>query len=139
MRALVVGGILLALATAAYALLATSKPSLLLFSEVMFADSFSIAFAGVALVNYLSGLTKLGYTATQYALLSSSYTWVGKALKGPSGAFIDALKPTHGLMAAYEIFFVGAGAIGIPAILLFMLLQGLSRNPREPRVSDPAA
>jgi hypothetical protein len=26
------------------------------------------------------------------------------------------------LMGAYEIFFIGAGAIGIPAILLFMIL-----------------
>jgi PAT family beta-lactamase induction signal transducer AmpG len=105
----------------------------------MAGDSFSISFAGVALVAYLSSLTSLGYTATQYALLSSAYTWSGKILKGFSGAAVDSLKASHGLMGAYEIFFIGAGAIGIPAIVLFMVLAGLSRKSREPRISDPAA
>jgi PAT family beta-lactamase induction signal transducer AmpG len=36
-------------------------------------DNFAQAFAGVALVAYMSSLTGLGYTATQYALLSSTY------------------------------------------------------------------
>ena len=121
-RTLIVGGIILAVATAAFALLAIHKPSNLTFALVMAGDSFSISFAGVALVTYLSGLTSLGYTATQYALLSSAYTWAGKILKGFSGAVIDGLKASHGLMGAYEIFFIGAGAIGLPAILLFMVL-----------------
>jgi len=120
--ALVAGGIILAIATAAFALLVIGKPSVLMFALVMAGDSFSISFAGVALVTYLSSLTSLGYTATQYALLSSAYTWAGKILKGFSGAVIDGLKESHGLMGAYEIFFIGAGALGIPAIVLFMIL-----------------
>ena len=55
-------------------------------------------------------------------LLSSAYAWAGRMLKGFSGSIVDSLKAAHGLMAAYEIFFIGAGAIGIPAILLFMIL-----------------
>lgn len=139
MRTLIVGGILLALATAAFALLAMGKTDVTLFALVMAGDSFSASFAGVALVAYLSGLTSLGYTATQYALLSSAYTWAGKILKGFSGAFIDGLKPAVGLMGAYEIFFIGAGAIGIPAILLFWVLAVLSQKGPEPAVSPPAA
>ena len=46
------------------------------------------SFAGVALVSYMSSLTSLGYTATQYALLSSTYAWAGKILKGFSGAIV---------------------------------------------------
>ena len=131
MRTLIVGGIILALATAAFALLAVGKLDQLRFALVMAGDSFSIAFAGVATVTYLSSLTSLGYTATQYALLSSAYTWAGKILKGFSGVLIDGLKASHGLMTAYEIFFIGAGSVGIPAILLFMVLAAYSPKPHN--------
>ncbi len=131
-RALIVGGVVLAIATAAFAMLAVGKPDNLIFAAVMAGDSFSISFAGVALVSYLSSLTSLGYTATQYALLSSAYTWAGKVLKGFSGAFIDGLKASHGLMGAYEIFFIGAGAIGIPAIVLFMILAAYGPKSHAP-------
>ena len=57
----------------------------------MATDNFCYAFAGVALVTYMSSLTSLGYTATQYALLSSTYTLFGKFLKGFSGAVVDGL------------------------------------------------
>ncbi|HUO92342.1 MAG TPA: MFS transporter [Rhizomicrobium sp.] len=134
LKALIAGGIVLALATAAFATLAIGKPDNFLFAAVMAGDSFSISFAGVALVSYLSSLTSLGYTATQYALLSSAYTWVGKFLKGFSGAFIDSLKVSHGLMGAYEIFFIAAGLVGIPAILLFVVLEAY-----HPKASAPAS
>src|SRR6202048_5242537 len=86
MRALVIGGILQAAATAAFAALAFAGTSIPLFGLVMVGDNFGISFAGVALVAYMSSLTNLGYTATQYALLSSTYAWLGKILKGFSGA-----------------------------------------------------
>ncbi len=76
----------------------------------------------------MSSLTSLGYTATQYALLSSSYTWVGKILKGFSGVVVETLAASHGLMTAYAIFFIGAGAIGLPALALCLLLAGVQRR-----------
>lgn len=130
MRALVLGGILQALGFAAFALLAEKNPPTLLFASVMAGDNFSTGFAGVALVSYMSSLTSLGYTATQYALLSSSYAWVGKILKGSTGIFVESLAAQTGLLRAYQIFFVGAGAIGIPAIVLFILLSTRQRPPR---------
>jgi PAT family beta-lactamase induction signal transducer AmpG len=139
LRSLIVGGIILAIATAAFAVLAMGKPDVWVFAAIMAGDSFSISFAGVALVAYLSSLTSLGYTATQYALLSSAYTWVGKILKGFSGVFIDGLKASHGLMTAYEIFFIAAGSVGIPAILLFMVLAAYSPKPNNLSASRPAA
>jgi MFS transporter, PAT family, beta-lactamase induction signal transducer AmpG len=148
MSALIVGGILQALAVSAFATLAltghftfaqgslfhvvTGDPHLRLFAAVMAGDNFGISFAGVALVTYMSSLTSLGYTATQYALLSSAYAWVGKIAKGFSGIIVESLTPAHGLMGAYAIFFVGAGAIGIPAILLFLLLEFRLRRPLQP-------
>jgi PAT family beta-lactamase induction signal transducer AmpG len=85
-------------------------------------DNFAIALAGVTLVAYMSSLTSLGYTATQYALLSSTYAWAGKLLKGFSGATVEAMAAQIGLMNAYAAFFIGCGLIGVPALVLFGLL-----------------
>jgi PAT family beta-lactamase induction signal transducer AmpG len=122
MRALIVGGLLQAAAVAAYAILAFASASVPVFALVMAADNFSISFAGVALVAYMSSLTNLGYTATQYALLSSTYAWMGKILKGFSGAAVESLSASHGLVHAYGIFFIGCGLIGVPAVILFAAL-----------------
>ena len=122
MRALIIGGILQAAATAAFATLAFAGLSIRLFALVMVSDNFSLSFAGVALVAYMSSLTNLGYTATQYALLSSTYAWLGKILKGFSGAAVESLSTTHGLIHAYGIFFIVCGLTGVPAVLLFAAL-----------------
>ena len=121
-RALIVGGILQAVSIACFALLAGPHPTFALFGSIMAFDSFATSFAGVALVSYMSSLTSLGYTATQYALLASAYVWLGKILKGFSGTVVENLSASLGLMKAYAFFFMGAGAIGIPALILFALL-----------------
>ena len=121
-KTLIAGAILQPLAVASFALLAYRGADLTLFSSIMAFDSFAMSFAGVALVTYMSGLTSLGYTATQYALLTSTYAWVGKFLKGFSGALVESLQVTHGLMGAYGLFFIGAGAIGLPALILCLIL-----------------
>jgi len=123
MRALIIGGILQAAATAAFATLAFAGLSIRLFALVMAGDNFSLSFAGVALVAYMSSLTNLGYTATQYALLSSTYAWLGKILKGFSGATVESLSTAHGLIHAYGIFFIACGLTGVPAVLLFAALD----------------
>src|SRR5262249_35861606 len=122
MRALIIGGILQAVAVAAYAILAFASASVPVFALVVAGDNFGISFAGVALVAYMSSLTSLGYTATQYALLSSTYAWMGKILKGFSGAIVESLSANYGLVHAYGIFFIGCGLIGVPAVLLFAAL-----------------
>ena len=122
MRALIIGGILQAAATAAFATLAFVGLNIRLFALVMAGDNFSLSFAGVALIAYMSSLTSLGYTATQYALLSSTYAWLGKILKGFSGAAVESLSATHGLIHGYGIFFIACGLTGVPAILLFAAL-----------------
>jgi len=122
MRALIIGGILQAAAIAAYATLAFSGTSTRLFAAVMAGDNFSISFAGVALIAYMSSLTSIGYTATQYALLSSTYAWLGKILKGFSGAEVESLGRTYGLIHGYGIFFIACGLTGLPAVLLFAVL-----------------
>jgi MFS transporter, PAT family, beta-lactamase induction signal transducer AmpG len=134
MRALVLGGILQATAIAAFAVLATTKADLGIFIAVMIYDSIATSFAGVALVSYMSSLTSLGYTATQYALLASSYAFLGKFLKGFSGQVVEALSRGGDLMHAYAVFFIGCGLMGVPGVLLFVLLSRI-----QARREDPAA
>jgi len=131
MRALIIGGVLQAAATAAFATLAFAGLSIRLFALIMVGDNFSLSFAGVALVAYMSSLTNLGYTATQYALLSSTYAWLGKILKGFSGAAVESLSHTHGLIHAYGIFFIVCGLAGVPGVLLFAAL-GYWHRQKQP-------
>ncbi len=118
---LIVGLVLEALGTGAFALLALHVDDAT-FAAVMTLDSFAQAFAGVALVTYMSSLTSLGYTATQYAMLSSTYAILGKFLKGFSGVAVDAMTPTHGLLGAYATAFIGTALTAIPPLLLILLL-----------------
>jgi PAT family beta-lactamase induction signal transducer AmpG len=136
MRALIIGGILQAASIAAYAVLATSKTDLPTFVAVMAFDSIATSFAGVALVSYMSSLTSLGYTATQYALLSASYVFLGKFLKGFSGQVIEWLSRGGDLMHAYAVFFIGCGLSGLPGIALFLVLSRI--HARREKAAAPA-
>ena len=127
LRTLVVGLVLEGIGTAAFALLAF-HPDATLFAAVMSLDSFAQSFAGVALVTYMSSLTSLGYTATQYAMLSSTYAILGKLLKGFSGVAVDTLTPTYGLLGAYATSFLVTGLTAIPPLLLIMLLWRMQRR-----------
>jgi MFS transporter, PAT family, beta-lactamase induction signal transducer AmpG len=135
MRALIVGGILQALGIAAFALLAHGGPNIPLFTAIMVFDDFAISVAGIALVAYMSSLTSLGYTATQYALLSSAYALIGKLLKGPSGLVVDMLTAQMGRMDAFAAFFIGCGLMGVPALVLFALLERNHRRQGVPPVN----
>jgi PAT family beta-lactamase induction signal transducer AmpG len=127
-RTLIIGVVLQSLVIAAFALLAYSGPDIRVFGAVMAADNFGIAFAGVALVTYMSSLTSLGYTATQYALLSSAYTYVGKFGKGFSGVIVEQLASGRTLLEGYGLFFIGAGLLGIPALVLCVFLARVTRH-----------
>ncbi len=124
---LVAGLVLEGLGTAAFALLSV-YPEPAVFAAVMTLDAFAQAFAGVALVTYMSSLTSLGYTATQYAMLSSTYALLGKFLKGFSGIAVETLAPTQGLLGAYATAFVATGLTAIPPLLLLLLLWHMQRR-----------
>lgn len=130
---LIVGLVLEALGTGAFALLALHVNDAL-FAAVMTLDAFAQAFAGVALVTYMSSLTSLGYTATQYAMLSSTYALLGKFLKGFSGVAVETMTPTYGLLGAYATAFIGTALTAIPPLLLILVLwrmQGREGTGRE--------
>lgn len=133
-RTLILGGVLQPIAIAAFAFLTYWGPSPTLFSAVMMLDSFSMSLAGIALISYMSTLTSLDYTATQYALLTSALVWAGKFLKGFSGAWVQGLiGPGRDLVHAYALFYLYAAATGIPALILVLLLAWLQRGKASTR------
>jgi PAT family beta-lactamase induction signal transducer AmpG len=134
---LIVGLVLEALGTASFALLALHANDAI-FAAVMSLDAFAQAFAGVALVTYMSSLTSLGYTATQYAMLSSTYALLGKFLKGFSGVAVESLTPTYGLLGAYATAFIATGLTAIPAMLLILLLWRMQGREGTSGGSVPA-
>ena len=130
MPAVILGCVSQMSGTALYAVLPYAHDPIT-FAVVMGLDNFAIALAGVTLVAYMSSLTSLGYTATQYALFSATYTWAGKVLKGFSGLAVETMTPHVGLMNAYALFFIGCGLIGVPALLLFAFLARRSGGRPE--------
>jgi PAT family beta-lactamase induction signal transducer AmpG len=134
-RALILGGLIQPPAIALFALLALRGYDLSLYEAVMGFDAFAMSFSGVALVAYMSSLTSLGYTATQYAVLTSALAWTGKTLKGFSGAVVDGLQHGRDLMHAYALFYLGAAVFGVPAIVLCIIL---AREIERRRTRVPA-
>ncbi len=133
---LVAGAVLGPGSNLAFAYLALHGADDGVFTAAMVIDNFCNGFAGVALVGYMSSLTNIGYTATQYALLSSFYALLGKVLKGFSGVTVETLENGRTLLEAYSLFFVGTALVGIPAVVLCIVLA--SRQPR-PAAAPPDA
>ncbi len=84
------------------------------------ADNLSAGIASSAFVAYLSGLTNVAYSATQYALFSSLMLLLPKFIAGFSGVVVDA----HG----YPYFFTGTALLGVPVLVLVWLAARAERN-----------
>lgn len=115
---LVLGAFLAPASNLGLTFMATQGPELSAFAVALALENFSEGFSGTALIAWMSSLTTFGYAATQYALLSSFYTILGKILKGFSGVAVNELELMFGLIPAYGIFFACTAAIGIPSIFI---------------------
>ena len=78
------------------------------------ADNLAAGFAGTVFIAYLSGLTSVAYTATQYALFSALMTVLGNFIGGFSGVVVEA--------SSWVSFFLYASAMGLPAIVLSLVV-----------------
>lgn len=127
---LLLGALIGPMSNLGYTLMAMTGLSTPMFAGVLFVENFSEGFAGAALVAYMSSLTGIGYTATQYALLSSFYALLGKFLKGFSGVAVESLEQAYPLMTAYALFFAATAMVGIPAVVLCWILERRNRRLR---------
>ena len=80
--------------------------------------------ASAAFIAYLSSLTNVSYSATQYALFSSMMLLAPKWLAGYSGAFVDAYD--------YPTFFTATALLGLPVLILIWLATRVSSAPASP-------
>jgi PAT family beta-lactamase induction signal transducer AmpG len=113
MRILMLGAVLSAITNVLFAWLATRGHDLTALVWVISADNLASGIASAAFIAYLSSLTNVNYSATQYALFSSMMLLAPKWLAGFSGVFVDA----HG----YEAFFTSTALLGAPVLVLVWL------------------
>ena len=109
MSALVIGAFAGPLSNLAFAWLATRGNDLSALFVAIGIDNLAGGFAGTCLIAYMSSLTSAGFTATQYALLSSLYAIPGRILASQSGRIVEVaasaadaggvLSPLSGLFA----------------------------------------
>jgi PAT family beta-lactamase induction signal transducer AmpG len=114
MRILFFGAVLSAVSNLLFAWLATQGHDLTGLVWVISADNLSSGIATAAFIAFLSSLTNIQYSATQYALFSSMMLLAPKWLAGFSGVFVDAF--------GYPIFFISTAIIGVPVLLLIWLV-----------------
>ncbi len=110
MRVLMLGAVLSALTNLLFAWLATvghNVPALIL---VISADNLASGIASGAFIGYLSSLTNISYSASQYALFSSLMLLLPKFVAGFSGDFVNAY--------GYSRFFISTAMLGLPVLLL---------------------
>lgn len=78
-------------------------------------DNLAQGFSTVAFIAWMSSLTNISFTATQYAIFSSIMTLFPKIIGGYSGSLVDTF--------GYHSFFLFASALGVPVIFLIHYLR----------------
>ncbi|MDQ0026312.1 PAT family beta-lactamase induction signal transducer AmpG [Variovorax paradoxus] len=110
MRVLMLGAVLSAASNLLFAWLASRGHDLTALIAVVSADNLAGGIASAAFIAYLSSLTNISYSATQYALFSSLMLLLPKFIAGYSGVFVDAY--------GYAQFFTATALLGVPVLLL---------------------
>ncbi|MFT3813221.1 MAG: AmpG family muropeptide MFS transporter [Acidovorax sp.] len=123
MRVLMLGAVLSALTNLLYAWLARHGHDVGALVFTVSADNLASGIASAAFIAYLSGLTNVQYSATQYALFSSMMLLLPKWLAGFSGVYVDA----HG----YAAFFTATALLGVPVLLLVWLAGRVHSVPSQ--------
>ena len=115
MTTLFIGALIASLSNLLFAWLATVETNIKFLISVITADNISSGFAGAAFVIYLSGLTSIKFTATQYALFSSIMLFLPKLIAGYSGSWVDVI--------GYQNYFVVTALIGVPVLFLIIYIS----------------
>ena len=127
MRVLMLGAVLSAASNLLFAWLAGFGHSVTGLIFVVSADNLAGGIASAAFIAYLSSLTNVNYSATQYALFSSMMLLLPKWVAGFSGRYVDAF--------GYEQFFVTTALMGVPVLALVWLAsrrQAQGASPENP-------
>jgi PAT family beta-lactamase induction signal transducer AmpG len=113
MRILLLGAVFSAASNLLFAWLSGVGHDVTSLVLVVSADNLASGIASAAFIAYLSSLTNISYSATQYALLSSMMLLLPKFIAGFSGDFVNV----HG----YAAFFISTAWLGVPVLVLVVL------------------
>jgi len=113
MRVLFLGALLAAATNLLFVLLAGLGHDVPMLTLVISLDNLSGGLATSAFIAYLSSLTNVSYSATQYALFSSVMLLLPKLLGGFSGVMVDEM--------GYPLFFLMTALMGVPVLILILL------------------
>ncbi|WP_028117679.1 AmpG family muropeptide MFS transporter [Ferrimonas senticii] len=129
LKVLFLGGFLVAITNLLFAWLASVGHNLTLLTVAISIDNFSAGIATSAFIAYLSSLTNIAYSATQYALLSSMMLLFPKFVAGFSGVMVDSL--------GYVGFFVAVSIMGLPVLVLIAILAKHTKNDGSADTAQP--
>jgi MFS transporter, PAT family, beta-lactamase induction signal transducer AmpG len=108
-------GILQAVSTACFVILARIDPSVSALAGVIALENLSSGMGTAAFAAFLAGLTHKRYTATQYSLLTS--------IMGIPRVFAAATTGYLADFAGWELFFIFCTIIAIPGLLLLKTMK----------------
>lgn len=114
-RLLFLGAILSAGSNFLFILLSYFQGNSFMLAVVIFLDNIAAGLASIAFVAFLSRLTNIEFTATQYAIFTSLMLLIPRLVAGASGGIVDAYNYNH--------FFIFTAVLGLPAIILVYLAK----------------
>ena len=130
-RSLYIGALGVALSNLLYLLMAQHPGQTWAFIAAISGDNSTLGYAGVVLIAFLSSLTSLEFTATQYALLSSLANLPGKLIGGMSGFLVERW--------TYSGFYVFSAVSVVPTLILLAWLARHTQLDPDAGTTGPAA
>ena len=130
MPILLIGAAASAATNLMFMLLVGMGPHLNMLVVTISCDNFSAGLATSAFVAYLSSLTNLKFSATQYALLSSIMLLLPRLIGGYSGVMVESLGYAH--------FFLATALMGIPTLLLIIIQWRRDKRQARPETTPSA-
>ena len=112
---LLIGAILAAATNILFAILAILDTKSIYLIIVIIADNISAGIASVAFVAFLSSLTNINFTTSQYALFTSFMLFFPKIIGGYSGSIVESVGYFH--------FFIATTLMGLPVIILILIFK----------------
>ncbi|MGR5154780.1 AmpG family muropeptide MFS transporter [Photobacterium swingsii] len=115
MRILALGAVLSACTNLLFVAFTYMGNSIPMLTAVISLDNLSAGIATAAFITYMSSLTNVAFSATQYALFSSIMLLFPKFIAGFSGVYVDNF--------GYNTFFFTTALIGLPVLVLIYLVN----------------
>ena len=117
---LLLGAILASATNILFAILSTLEPKIIYLMIIIIADNIAAGIASVAFVAFLSSLTNINFTTSQFALFTSLMLFLPKIIGGYSGLIVDGF--------GYFNFFFITAVMGLPVVILLIAFKNKLYN-----------